>query len=46
MTYALDGKNIRLQDMVSAIIRVSGNPVGRLIAWDFYKEHFDKIVER
>ena len=46
LKYALDGIEIRLQDMRSAIIGVSSNPVGRLIAWEFYKENFERIVKR
>ena len=42
---ALDSSKIRKQDMMSAILGVSRNPVGRLQAWDFYKANFDKIVK-
>lgn len=43
---ALKGSIIRKQDMLSAIIGVGQNPVGRLQAWEFYKANFDKIVKR
>ncbi|XP_028406137.1 endoplasmic reticulum aminopeptidase 1-like [Dendronephthya gigantea] len=43
---AMKGNTIRKQDMLSAIIGVSRNPVGRLQAWEFYKANFDKIVKR
>lgn len=42
----MEGSKIRLQDMVSAITFVSINPSGRLLAWEFYKENFGKILKR
>ena len=46
LDYSLDSSKIRTQDMTSAITKVSSNVAGRLLAWDFIRENFNKIIKK
>ncbi|MBN3319735.1 ERAP2 aminopeptidase, partial [Atractosteus spatula] len=42
----LEGVVIKSQDLSSLIYRVSRNPTGHFIAWNFVKKHWNQLVEK
>ncbi|KAK3599710.1 hypothetical protein CHS0354_037183 [Potamilus streckersoni] len=42
----MDGGDIRRQDAVSVIVWISRNSVGRALAWDFFRERFQSLLDK
>jgi hypothetical protein len=42
----MDENEIRSQDVTSIIVYVSGNSVGRYLAWEFMQENWDTLREK
>ncbi|KAL3885524.1 hypothetical protein ACJMK2_025576 [Sinanodonta woodiana] len=42
----LEGTDIKTQDATSVIVGVAANPVGTLLAWDFFREKIEDILNK
>lgn len=43
--YCLDPNKIRSQDATSVVSYISGNPIGKYLAWNFFRTNWDKLFE-
>ena len=46
LAYALDTTEIRAQDAISVIGAVAANPIGRALAWDWFRAHWSALYAR
>jgi len=46
LNLALDESVVRTQDAYKVFISVGQNPVGRSLAWDFFRAKWDDIFEK
>lgn len=46
LTYSLKKTKIRSQDTVAVINSVAHNPEGRLLAWKFVQDNYEKLYHR
>uniref|UniRef100_A0A4W3JS40 Aminopeptidase n=1 Tax=Callorhinchus milii TaxID=7868 RepID=A0A4W3JS40_CALMI len=42
----MEGNVIKLQDLAHVVAAVSRNPVGHLLAWNFVKKNWNKLIEK
>ncbi|XP_069102239.1 aminopeptidase N-like [Argopecten irradians] len=44
LVYSISPDKIRKQDATSVIVYISNNPIGRALAWDFVRGHWDFLM--
>lgn len=46
LEYSMDGSKVSSQDVTSVIANVAGKHNGHLLAWRFFRMHYDWLYER